>query len=175
MVNHRRQSINQLPDPSAGLTWSVENLTFVRLLQKRLRLECLQTTVSFCFFNTLRLDRAPVSPHYAACRGLETLEIYCAPPPSRGTSTQLSCPMWIHPLPKQLSNIVLKSECVAGALSSWTFFLLLVLVKTLPSGAFQILQLQLPRRLVFDNFMIVEPFLLFLHQLESAANGGLIS
>ena len=86
----------------------------------------------------------------------------------------LSCPMWIHPLPKQLSNIVLKSECVAGALSSWTFFPLLVLVKTLPSGAFQILQLQLPRRLVFDNFMIVEPFLLFLHQLESAANGGLI-
>ena len=34
MVNHRRrQSINQPPDPSAGLTWSVENLTFVRLLQ----------------------------------------------------------------------------------------------------------------------------------------------
>ena len=128
---------------------------------KRLRLECLQTTISFCFFNTLRLDRAPVFPHYAVCRGLETLEVYCAPPPSRGTSTLLSCPMWIHPLPKQLSNIVLKSECVAGALSSWTFFPLLVLVKTLPSGAFQILQLQLPRRLVLDNFMIVEPFLLF--------------
>ena len=106
---------------------------------KRLRLECLQTTFSFWFFNTLRLDRAPVFPHYAVCRGLETLEIYCAPPPSRGTSTLLSCPMWIHPLPKQLSNIVLKSECVAGALSSWTFFLLLVLVKTLPPGAFQIL------------------------------------
>ena len=32
MVNNN-QPTNQLPDPSAGLTWSVENLTFVRLLQ----------------------------------------------------------------------------------------------------------------------------------------------
>ena len=33
MVTIDNQSIKQLPDPSARLTLSVENLTFVRLLQ----------------------------------------------------------------------------------------------------------------------------------------------
>ena len=36
-----RQSIEQLPDPSARLTLSVENLTFIRLLQQQAQ-ECEQ-------------------------------------------------------------------------------------------------------------------------------------
>ena len=39
MVTINRQSIEQLPDPSARLTLSVENLTFIGLLQN-LKVSC---------------------------------------------------------------------------------------------------------------------------------------
>ena len=79
------------------------------------------------------------------CQGLETLEVHCAFS-SLALSTMrtrifyqytlhVKPPMWIHPLPKQLFNIVLKSECVVRALLGWTFFPLWVWVKTSPPGA----------------------------------------
>ena len=50
-LGHNRQSIEQQPDPSAGLNWSVENLTFIRLLQYRRYWELLNA------FNDIRLEQ----------------------------------------------------------------------------------------------------------------------
>ena len=69
---------------------------------------------------------------------LSTTAFAVAPPELLYFLLLYSClkpPMWIHPLPKQLFNIVLKSECVVRALSGRTFFPLWVLVKTSPPGA----------------------------------------
>ena len=85
------------------------------------------------------------------CQGLETLEVHCAFS-SLALSTMrtrifyqytlhVKPPMWIHPLPKQLFNIVLRSECVVRALLGWTFFPLWVWVKTSPPGGQKFFQI----------------------------------